>query len=60
MLPSADREGRAMRYVHQENHHKSSTDSRGGVYPEARNTLFCSSQEKFHTVILTPPVKILL
>ncbi|CAD7964295.1 unnamed protein product [Amoebophrya sp. A25] len=30
----ADEEGRACRYVHQENHHKGKHDTRGGVYGE--------------------------
>jgi pyruvate/2-oxoglutarate dehydrogenase complex dihydrolipoamide acyltransferase (E2) component len=33
-MDKADAEGRPCRYVHQENHHRNKTDTRGGVYGE--------------------------
>jgi pyruvate/2-oxoglutarate dehydrogenase complex dihydrolipoamide acyltransferase (E2) component len=33
-MDKCDEEGRPVRYVHQENHHRNKTDTRGGVYGE--------------------------
>jgi len=33
-MDKCDEEGRMVRYVHQENHHRNKTDTRGGVYGE--------------------------